>query len=144
MESKVASILIKQYTDNSTKTFTYEKHSTVYIYCEKSFQYIGMTRIWIETSRTTQGTRRMNKALHGVKRVRPIGEKTIEECFRSINLTGLNVEIHNDEIYIDSKMIRQFVIRCFQSFFTETYNYDKKKYGNALRRSNKCSYRGIY
>ena len=144
MEQRIASILIKQYSENSNPTFTFEKHSTIYIYSEKSFQYLGMSRLWIETTRTTQQSRRINRCLHGIKRIRPIGEKTIEECFKCMNLSGIHVEIHDDEIYVDTMNIRKFIIRCFESFFTETLEYDVRKYGSELRRKPKCHYRNIF
>lgn len=143
MNQKVASILIKQYTDNATPSFTFDKHSTIYIYSERSYVYLGMSRLWIETSRSTRYGRRTNVNFHGLKRIRPIGKKSIAECFQSIDVVSLGVEVHDDEIYVPNSNVRMFIVRCFESFFTEAFSFDKKKYGNDVR-NHRPSYRHIY
>ena len=143
LNAQVASILIKQYSKNATASFTFDKHSTVYIYSERSYIYLGLSRLWIETSRSTRYGRRTDINFHGFKRIRPIGKRTINECFQSIDVASLGVEIHDDEIYVPNSNIRMFIIKCFESFFIETRNFDKKKYAENVRAA-KCSYRHIY
>ena len=143
MNQKVASILIKQYSVNSTSSFTFDKHSTIYIYTEKSYVYLGMSRLWIETSRSTRYGRRNDVNFHGMKRIRPIGERTIEDCFYAINVESLGVEVHDDEIYVPTGNVRKFIVQCFESFFYEAYKFDKKKYRSNVK-PHKCSYKHIY
>lgn len=143
MQDKLASILIKQYSQNSNSTFTFEKHSTLYIFSERSYRFLGFSRVWIEVSRSTQYSRKAIPNLRGIKRIRPIGEKTIEDCFRSINIDDLCVEIHDDEIYVSNADLHKFIIRCFMEFYTEAFEYDKRKYGDMLKRKRRFNCRGI-
>lgn len=143
INDRVSDILINQYSRNATSSFTFDKHSTIYIYSERSYVYLGMSRLWIETSRSTRYGRRTDIHFHGLKRIRPIGEQTIAECFHSINVNELGVEIHCNDIYVPTANLRKFIIKCFESFFIETREFDKKKYAENVR-AHKCSYRHIY
>ena len=143
INDQVSSILIKQYESNSTSSFTFDKHSTIYIYSERSYVYLGMSRVWIETSRSTRYGRRSDVNFHGFKRIRPIGKMTIAECFQSIDIEKVGVQIHNNEIYVPTPNIRAFIISCFDSFFLETCEFDKKKYGENMR-VHKRMFKHIY
>lgn len=99
-----------------------------------------MSRLWIESSRTTRYGRRNDINFHGLKRIRPIGPLLIAKCFNSIDIEGLGVEIHNDEIYIPNANIRTFVIKCFESFF----NVQSAVSADANSKLRKSLYRHIY
>lgn len=122
---------------------TFEKHSTIYVYSERSYVYLGLSRIWIETSRSTRYGRRNDICFHGLKRIRPIGEKTIADCFKAIDVDSLGVEVHDDEIYVPNDKVRTFIINCFESFFIETYKFDIKKYGENVK-AHKRTFKHIY
>lgn len=128
---QIASIFTQQYELNSNSTFTFEKHSTLYIYAEKSYTYLGLSRMWLETLRTTRGSKASSPHLVAIKRVRPIGKKTIFECFSSVDISGINVEIHEHEVYVETGKVLAFIVRCMNEFIDESARFDERKYGYA-------------
>ena len=138
INKQVADIFIKQYSENASKTMSYDSHSSLYLYSRKDPTYVGYSIVWIETRRTHLHSKEYSTNLIGIKRIRPIGKDKIKECFEQMDFNGLDVMVKFNDVYCMTNQLHQFVKKCFRSFELEAINFDRK-YKSYVERPSRYS-----